>query len=55
MTFCMQSAILYTSYKNVYNLQGEVIMMKLGFIGAGNMAKAIMGGVLKNGIFNRKK
>ena len=26
-------------------------MMKLGFIGAGNMAKAIMGGVLKNGIF----
>ena len=51
MTFCMQSAILYTSYKNVYNLQGEVSMMKLGFIGAGNMAKAIMGGVLKNGIF----
>lgn len=47
----MQSAILYTSYKNVYNLKGEVIMMKLGFIGAGNMAKAIMGGVLKNGIF----
>ena len=26
-------------------------MMKLGFIGAGNMAKAIMGGVLKNEIF----
>ena len=26
-------------------------MMKLGFIGAGNMAKAMMGGVLKNGIF----
>ena len=26
-------------------------MMKLGFIGAGNMAKAMMGGVLKKGIF----
>lgn len=25
--------------------------MKLGFIGAGNMAKAMMGGILKNGIF----
>lgn len=26
-------------------------MMKLGFIGAGNMAKAMMGGILKNEIF----
>ena len=26
-------------------------MMKLGFIGTGNMAGAIMGGIIKKGIF----
>ena len=29
--------------------------MKLGFIGTGNMAGAIMGGIIKNGVLNRKR
>lgn len=29
--------------------------MKLGFIGAGNMAKAMMGGILKNGILTAEE
>ena len=32
-------------------IQEENEMMKLGFIGAGNMAKAMIGGILKNEIF----
>ena len=28
-------------------------MMKIGFIGAGNMAKAMMGGIIANGIFTK--
>ena len=27
--------------------------MKLGFIGAGNMAQAIIGGILKKGIYSK--
>ncbi|ADZ83327.1 pyrroline-5-carboxylate reductase [Cellulosilyticum sp. ST5] len=29
--------------------------MKIGFIGAGNMAKAMLGGILANGIFNKEE
>ena len=29
--------------------------MKIGFIGAGNMAKAMLGGILVNGIFNKEE
>ena len=32
------------------NYEGD-LNMKLGFIGTGNMASAIMGGVIKNNIF----
>lgn len=46
---------LYTNYKNVYKTvldmcERKVIKMKLGFIGTGNMASAIMGGIIKNQI-----
>ena len=29
--------------------------MKIGFIGAGNMAQAMIGGILRNGIAKKKK
>lgn len=47
----IKSDILYTNKTNVY-IQNERKneKMKLGFIGAGNMAKAMMGGILKNEI-----
>ena len=46
---------LYTNLKNVYKIKlifeiRKVGKMKLGFIGTGNMASAIMGGIIKKAI-----
>ena len=46
---------LYTNLKNVYKTElifekRKVGKMKLGFIGTGNMASAIMGGIIKNNV-----
>lgn len=54
---CIQNLKTYTKHKNVFCVgmrkiirKRKVRIMKLGFIGTGNMASAIMGGVIKNQI-----
>lgn len=54
---CIQILKTYTKHKNVFCMgmrkiirKRKVRIMKLGFIGTGNMASAIMGGVIKNQI-----
>ena len=51
----IKSDILYTKENNVYIKAKGRRKMKLGFIGAGNMAKAMMGGILKNGILTAEE
>lgn len=51
---------LYTNYFNVYKLfeicpERKVWKMKLGFIGTGNMASAIMGGIINKQIIPAKE
>ena len=55
MTGEIKSDILYTKENNVYIKAKGRRKMKLGFIGAGNMAKAMMGGILKNGILTAEE
>ena len=42
--------IVCREQKEYYRLKRKVIRMKLGFIGTGNMASAIMGGIIKNNV-----
>ena len=48
ITDCL--CVTYREQKEYNRLKRKVIRMKLGFIGTGNMASAIMGGIIKNNV-----